>query len=257
MTSRSAPASARGRARRCLVTGGSRGIGRATALRLAQDGHDVALTWMSREREAQEVARDVRASGVRCLTTRCDVSDPAQVDAAFRAVEAAWGPAEVLVANAGIYERRPWKELDFAAWRRTMTVNLDGTFHCVRRALPAMVAAGWGRIVGLSSILGSAGSAHGMHYAASKAGIVGLLKSVAREVAGSGVTANCVAPGAIDTAIIADDTPEERARRDRAIPVGRVGRPEEIAEIVAYLASEAAAFTTGATIHANGGAYLT
>jgi 3-oxoacyl-[acyl-carrier protein] reductase len=159
-----------------------------------------------------------------------------------------------LVNNAGVYERSPFPGLGPGDWERTIRTNLTGTYLCCRAALPHLVDGG--RIVNLSSNLGRQGSTQGAHYAAAKAGIIGLSRSLAKELAARQITVNAIAPGPIETDIIASDTPEKRAERIRNIPLGRVGRPEEIAAAVAYFLSEGAAFTTGTVLDVNGGLFM-
>jgi 3-oxoacyl-[acyl-carrier protein] reductase len=236
-----------------LVTGASRGIGRAVALRLATDGMDVVVNYLNEAAKAARVVEEIEESGARALSFQADVSRESEVSAMLDAVRQALGPIDILVNNAGIYRRSTLEELTADAWEETLQVNLKGSFLCARGAARDMVRSGWGRIVNLSSQIGFLGTEHGAHYAASKAGIVGLTKSLARELAPHGITVNAVAPGAIETDIIGGDTPEVRARRNEAIPLGRVGQPEEVAAVVAFLCSEDAAYITGETIHVNGG----
>lgn len=239
-----------------LVTGAARGIGRATAMRLARDGFDVAVNSRAHLAEAEAVAGAVRALGRRALAIRADVSQYAEVAAMVERVRPELGAIDVLVNNAGIYERASFEALEPADWGRTIATNLHGTFHCTKLALPDMRRRGWGRVVSVSTVLAFSGTAHGAHYAASKAAIVGFTKALAREVARDGVTVNAVAPGAVDTAIIARDTPETRRRREGLIPIGRVGRPEEIASLIGFLCSRDADWITGQTFHANGGVLM-
>ncbi len=236
-----------------LVTGASRGIGRATAVRLAQDGMDIAVNYIRHAADAEAVVELVKGYGKKAIAVEADVSRPETVDTLFAATREALGPVNVLVNNAGVYERATLEELTPPKWDETLEINVRGAYLCARQAASDMVAAGWGRIVNLSSQLGFLGTSHGAHYAASKAAIVGLTKSLALELAPHNITVNAVAPGAIETAILAGDTPEIRARRNASIPLGRVGQPEEVAAAIAFLCSDAAAYITGETIHVNGG----
>ncbi|HEV8359194.1 MAG TPA: SDR family NAD(P)-dependent oxidoreductase [Candidatus Thermoplasmatota archaeon] len=236
-----------------LVTGASRGIGAATALALARDGHDVLVHYHASKAGAEVTAAEVGKRGRRALLHQADVGDARACEAMVAAAERALGPLDVVVANAGVYERRQLPEVSLELWDRTLRTNLSGAFHTIRPALPGMVARGRGSIVVVSSILGAMGSNQGAHYAASKAGLLGLTKSLAKELAPRGVRVNAVAPGAIETDILRADTPEQRARRLDAIPMRRVGQAEEVAEVIAFLASARASFVTGQVVHANGG----
>ena len=236
-----------------LVTGGSRGIGAATARALARDGHRVAVTYSTDADGARGVEADLDAIGSGGLALQADVREPESVDGAFRAVEETWGPVEVLVANAGITADGLLVRMSDAQWADVVRTSLDGAFIAVRRAVSGMLRARWGRIVAISSVAGSSGSAGQANYAAAKAGVVGLTRSVARELASRNVTANVVEPGPITTAMT-DSLPE--ARRDelaRQVPLGRFGTAEEVAAAVAFLCSDAAGFVTGAVVPVDGG----
>ncbi|MFQ6012124.1 MAG: SDR family NAD(P)-dependent oxidoreductase [Thermoplasmata archaeon] len=236
-----------------LVTGASRGIGRATALRLAEQGHDVVVNYAEREDAAREVAARVEEVGRRAIALRADVASREEVRYMVRRCEEVLGPVAILVNNAGIYQRVTVNQLEPARWERTLGVNLTGAFHCIQAVLPGMQKAGWGRIINISSQIAVRGTDHGADYATAKAGLLGLTKAIALEVAREGITVNAVAPGTIETDIIADYTDEDREARNRRIPVGRIGLPEEVASMVGYLASEEARYVTGATFHVNGG----
>ncbi|MFQ5907879.1 MAG: SDR family NAD(P)-dependent oxidoreductase [Thermoplasmata archaeon] len=237
----------------CLVTGASRGIGRATAIRLAEAGHDVVVNYVEREVAARAVVGEIVEAGRQGLAIRADVASRDAVRQMIRQAEDALGPIAILVNNAGIYRRVSVDELAPARWERTLSVNLTGAFHCIQAVLPGMRKAGWGRIVNISSQIAVRGTDHGADYATSKAGLLGLTKAVALEAARDGITVNAVAPGTIETDIIADYSEADRQERNRRIPVGRIGLPEEVASMVAYLASEEARYITGATLHVNGG----
>ncbi len=236
-----------------LVTGASRGIGRATAIRLAEDGYDVVVNYLRQGDAARDVVARIEQAGRRSLAIRADVASRDEVRSMVGEAAEALGPISVLVNNAGTYQRVTVDQMDPDRWERTLSVNLSGAFHTIQAVLPAMRQGGWGRIVNVSSQLGVRGTDHGADYAASKAGLLGLTKAVALEVAREGITVNAVAPGTIETDIIRSYSKEDREIRNRRIPVGRIGLPEEVASMVSYLASEEARYITGATLHVNGG----
>jgi 3-oxoacyl-[acyl-carrier protein] reductase len=228
-------------ARVVLVTGGSKGIGHGIAARLAQAGHRVAATYRS-----GEAPTDV-------LGVQCDVTDPGQVEAAFAQVESALGPVEVLVANAGITRDTLLMRMSDEDWDQVIATNLTGAFRVARRAARPMIRGRFGRIVFISSVVGQMGSAGQVNYAASKSGLVGMARSLARELGSRGVTANVVAPGFIKTdmtAALGEDLVKKYAEQ---IPLGRFGSVADIAGTVEFLASDAAGYITGALIPVDGG----
>lgn len=224
-----------------LVTGGNRGIGRAIAEAFLAQGDRVAVT--TRNGGAPEGALDVR----------CDITDAAQVDAAFATVEAELGPVEVLVANAGITKDTLLLRMSDEDWSSVIDTNLTGSYRLVRRAAKGMLKLRRGRIVLVSSVVGLLGSAGQVNYAASKSGLVGMARSIARELGSRSITANVVAPGFVETDMTEVLSDEQRAAIKTQVPLGRYARPEEVAGAVTWLASEQAAYVTGAVIPVDGG----
>jgi 3-oxoacyl-[acyl-carrier protein] reductase len=238
-----------------LVTGASRGIGRAIAVALGARGAKVIVNFAGQEAAANDTAAAVGAAGGTAVVKRFDVSDGAAVDAAVKEIVAAEGGLHILVNNAGIAVNALTlgaKDLD---WKRSLDVNLTGAFHCTRAALrPLLKAKADGRIINITSITAETGSAGQAPYVAAKAALIGLTKTWAREYASRGITVNAVSPGYIDTDMTANELPaERRADLIRAIPLGRVGRPEDVAAAVAFLASPAACYITGEVLRVNGG----
>ena len=231
-----------------LVTGGSGGIGQAIAEALAAGGHRVAVGYGA-NREAAEKA----AAGVGGMAVHIEVTDPAAVDAAFGEVEQSLGPVDVLVNNAGIAADGLLMRMSDDQWRRVLSTNLDGAFHATRRAVPGMVRRRWGRIVNMGSVVGSTGAGGQANYAATKAGLIGLTRSLARELGSRNITVNLVAPGPIATAMIDAVSDERRAEMTAAVPLGRMGTPAEVGAVVAFLCSSAAAYVTGAVVPVDGG----
>jgi len=231
-----------------LVTGGSGGIGAATAAALAASGHAVAVGYASRAEAAEKVAAEIGG-----LAVPVDVTDPASVAAAFTQVEDALGPVAVLVNNAGVTGDGLAMRMGDDQWRRVLATSLDGAFHTIRRALPSMTRQRFGRIVNVGSVAGFSGSAGQANYAAAKAGLVGLTRSIAREMAPRGITCNAVAPGPIATNMTDVLSPERQAEMVAAVPLGRMGRPDEVASVIAFLCSDAAAYVNGAVVPVDGG----
>ncbi len=237
-----------------FVTGGGQGIGRGVALRLGAEGAAVAVVDYNLD-TAQRTAEELRSSDVRAIAIQADVSDSQQVAHAVRLAEAELGPVDVLANIAGIYGRHaPVREQELENWQRVLAVNLTGTFLCCKAVLPGMVQRRWGRIINIASGQAVQPRANVAPYAASKAAVIGFTKTLALEVARTGVTVNCIMPGVTDTPMPRQYGSEERLQQQaRLNPMGRIGRPEDVAAAIAFLASDDAAYITGQTIAVNGG----
>jgi 3-oxoacyl-[acyl-carrier protein] reductase len=231
-----------------LITGSSRGIGAATALALAAEGWPVRLNYREDEAGAREVAAKIEAAGGRATPIRADVADPAAVAGLLE--PGPDGPVLVLVNNAGLRLDGLSPQLSDEQWQRVIDVNLSATFRATREALPQMLRARFGRIVNVASIVGPHANAGQANYAAAKAGVIGFTKTVAVEVARRGITVNAVAPGLIETALTEEILDGEMAK---AIPARRIGRPEDVAACIRFLASEEASYVTGTTLTVDGG----
>ncbi len=236
-----------------VVTGASRGIGRASASELAAAGFFVALGYRSDRDGAEEAAAKIAADGGRALAVAVDVADESSVDQAFREIESGLGPVRVLVNNAGYTRDGLAVRYAVDQWDTTIDTNLKGAFLCARRALPAMLKARWGRIVNVASVAAIKGNAGQAAYSASKAGLLGLTRSLAREVGSRNITVNAVCPGFVETRMTERQPADVKARYEEMTPVGRFGTSGEIAAVIAFLASAEASYVTGAVIAVDGG----
>lgn len=240
----------------CLVTGGTRGIGRATALALADAGADVLFSFQHSKDQAVELEKLIGQKGVRTRGYQANVSVAEEVIAMVRQAENEFGPISVLVNNAGITRDKSFIKMTRAAWDEVLRVNVDSLFIVTQAVLPAMLETGWGRIINVSSIIGQMGNFGQTNYAASKGAAISFTMSLAREVARKGVTVNAIAPGFIQTDML-KGVPEPALDQVKAMtPMGRLGKPEEIADAIAFLASPRATFITGQVLAVNGGMYM-
>lgn len=239
-----------------LITGSGRGLGRAMALALAREGAAVAINDISAT-AAEGTAEEIRKMDRPACVALGDVGDRRAVGHIVQQVEAALGPIDVLINNAGIGDFVSWPDITADKWRKMIDVHLTGTFNCCWAVLPGMVERGAGKVLNVSSVAGKRGDYLGnTHYTAAKAGIIGLTKSLATDVASKGVNVNSIAPGLVGTELSDQMTPEQRRTIADRIPAGRLGRPEEIAAAAAFLVSDAASYIVGETVSVNGGSYM-
>ncbi|MDD2603855.1 MAG: 3-oxoacyl-[acyl-carrier-protein] reductase [Desulfobacteraceae bacterium] len=239
-----------------VVTGGSRGIGRAICLTFARTRPHLFFNYRSDAGAAAETLAACRAAGAVASATAVDVADGAAVAVFFKEILDATGHIDVLVCNAGITRDGLVMRMSPEDWDAVIATDLTGAFHCVRAAARPMARQRSGRIILVTSVVGTAGNAGQANYAAAKAGLIGLTKSLARELAPRNVTVNAVAPGLVDTDMAAALAPDARDALTASIPLGRIGTPEEVAAAVQFLASEAAGYITGQVLHVNGGMYM-
>jgi len=238
-----------------FVTGASRGIGRAIALTLCRSGFDIVVASPEIEKN-EEVAEEIRACSGEAMTLNLDVTSPESVKAGFAKALADKTRIDVLVNNAGITRDGLAVRMKPADWDLVLKINLDGAFLCCQQALPVMMKNRWGRIVNIASVVGQAGSAGQANYAASKAGLIGLTKALAQEMASRNITVNAVAPGYVDTDMTRVLPEDVRQKILASVPLGRMGKPEDIAAAVKFLVSEDAGYITGQVIAVNGGMYM-
>ena len=241
-----------------LVTGAQQGIGRAMAVEFAAAGADIAVNWLDDQDAAEEVATRVRGCGRRAILVKADVAQIEQVQSMVSAAQEALGPIDVLVNNAGVFPRVPFLEMTESDWDYVLDVNLKGSYFCAQSVAKAMVSAGrTGVIINLTSGAAFRSSPRGVHYVASKGGVLSMTRAMALELAPYRIRVNAIAPGLTDTAQPRYGSSEaELADMARAIPLGRMARPEDIARAAVFLASDSAGFVTGQTLHVNGGSYL-
>lgn len=240
----------------CLVTGGSRGIGRAIVRAMGAAGADVAFTYQNSKEQADELASTISQSGVRCRAYKANVAEFAEMEKVVKQVLSDFGPIAILVNNAGINRDRSFLKMTKDMWNEVMRVNLDGVFHTTQLVAQDMVGAGWGRIINISSIVGQTGNFGQANYAATKGAVISLTETLARELARKGITVNAVAPGFIETDMVSG-MPEAALTQVKAMtPMGRLGKPEEIADAVVFLASPRSSYVTGQVLGVNGGMYM-
>jgi 3-oxoacyl-[acyl-carrier protein] reductase len=233
-----------------VITGARRGIGRAIALKLAQNGADCVLWARS---APEELAEEIRALGRKAHAAAVDVADSAAVEAAMKEAVGQFERVDILVNNAGITDDGLLLRMKLEQWQRVIDVNLSGTFHCTKAVARPMLKAGGGRIINITSVVGQMGNAGQANYAASKAGIIGFTKSIAKELGSRGITVNAIAPGFITTDMTSELSEEAKASLIQSIPLGALGEADDIAEAALYLASSGARYVTGQVLNVDGG----
>jgi len=238
-----------------MVTGAAQGIGRAICRRMASEGADLALCDINLE-GVQDAAKEMSSYGGKVLPLKGDVASAPQVEEMVRKALEAWGRVDILVNNAGITRDSLLVRMRDEDWNLVLDVNLKGAFYCTREVLRPMMKQRRGRIINVSSVVAAMGNAGQANYVSSKAGLIGLTKATAREMAGRGITVNAVAPGFIETEMTQELSDQIRQSMLRQIPLGRFGLPEDVAAVVSFLASEASSYITGQVIHINGGMYM-
>jgi 3-oxoacyl-(acyl-carrier-protein) reductase len=240
----------------CLVTGATRGIGRATALLMAEHGADVVVNFQNSHDLAEDVCQQVRQIGVRAMACQANIANEHQVQSMLDRVFNELGAVSILVNNAGITQDKSFLKMTRIMWDEVLGVNLNGPFNITQAVLPKMIEGGWGRVINLSSVVGLTGNFGQANYAVTKGGIIAFTMTLAREVARKGITVNAVAPGFISTDMTRDLPPAALEQVKNATPIGRLGMPEEVAGAIVFLASTAASYITGQVISVNGGMYM-
>jgi 3-oxoacyl-[acyl-carrier protein] reductase len=242
--------------RTVLVTGASRGIGRAIALALADEGADVAVNYVASDSLAKEVLEQIHQKGRQAILAQADVADYADVHRMAQDVLREFGHLDILINTAGITSDHTFVKMDPASWRKVLAINLDGPFNCTKVFIDQMIAQTWGRVVNITSVIGQIGNFGQANYAASKAGTAAFTKSLAKELASKGVTVNCVAPGFTETEMVAAIPEKVRTKLLEQIPMRRFGKSEEVARACVYLCSRDGDYITGAELSINGGLFM-
>ncbi|MDE2786715.1 MAG: 3-oxoacyl-[acyl-carrier-protein] reductase [Chloroflexota bacterium] len=242
--------------RTALVTGASRGIGRAIALALAEEGADVAINYVSNEAAAAAVVEEIQALGRKGMLARADVGDFPDTYAMAHSVLREFGHIDILVNNAGVTSDKTFVNMDHSTWRKVLAINLDGVFNCTKVCIDQMVEQNYGRVVNITSVIGQIGNFGQANYAASKAGVAAMTKTLAKELASKGITVNAVAPGFIETEMVSSIPENIQDRLLSQIPLRRFGKAEEVAQMVVFLCSPEGDYVTGAELEVNGGLFM-
>ncbi len=242
--------------RTALVTGASRGIGRAIALALAEEGADVAINYVSNEAAAAAVVEEIQALGRKGVLARADVGDFPDTYAMAHSVLRDFGHIDILVNNVGVTSDKTFVNMDHSTWRKVLAINLDGVFNCTKVCIDQMVEQNYGRVVNITSVIGQIGNFGQANYAASKAGVAAMTKTLAKELASKGITVNAVAPGFIETEMVSSIPENIQDRLLSQIPLRRFGKAEEVAQMVVFLCSPEGDYVTGAELEVNGGLFM-